>query len=69
MAVLDASNERWASADGPSPMLKSRTHQLPFPAGAGCKLNDVWQLSLDSNLWQQLSQPYFTSKRCERLFG
>lgn len=38
-------------------------------AGAGCKLNDVWQLSLEGNLWQQLSQPYFTSKRCERLFG
>ncbi|PRW59710.1 leucine-zipper-like transcriptional regulator 1 isoform X1 [Chlorella sorokiniana] len=37
--------------------------------GASCKLNDVWQLSLDSNLWQQVSQPYFTSKRCERLFG
>lgn len=41
----------------------------PHAAGAGCNLNDVWRLSLDTYLWTQLSEPRFATKECQHLFS
>ena len=33
-----------------------------------CRLNDVWELSLTSMLWSQLSPPHFCGHKCKMAF-
>lgn len=34
-----------------------------------CKLNDVWQLTLDTVRWELLAPNHFARRRCDRVFG